>query len=82
MLNSLQVLLRKPVIYSIIKRFIPALIETRWIYVFDAAFWAVQNKELINAVFVKSSNETVKKYLKNKRFSQFSNGSIFKSNGK
>lgn len=74
MLNSLQVLLRKPVIYSIIKRFIPALIETRWIYVFDAAFWAVQNKELINAVFVKSSNETVKKYLKNKRFSQFSNG--------
>ena len=74
LLNSLQVLLRKPDIYSIINRFIPSLVETRWIYLFDAAFWAVKNKEIINSVFMMKANKSIQKYLKQKKFECFQNG--------
>lgn len=74
LLNSLQVLLRKPGFYSTIKKFMPSLIETRWIYLFDVSFWAIANKNLINSILIKSENPTLKKYLKKARFSIFQNG--------
>lgn len=64
-LNSLQVLLRKPVIYSIINKFVPSLVETRWGFLFDVAFWAVTNKKIINTIFVNSTNKSIKKEVQN-----------------
>ena len=74
LLNSLEVLLRKPVIYSNIKKFMPSLIETRLVYIFDASFWAVKNKKVINSILQLTTNQKIKKYLKSSRFNAFSDG--------
>ena len=52
----------------------PTLVETRWVYMFDAAFWAIKNKDLINAILTENPNHAIKKYLKKKRFSVFKSG--------
>lgn len=74
LLNSLQVLLRKPGFYSLIKKYMPSLVETRWIYLFDIAFWAISNKKLINSIFTGTQIPIIKKYFRNARFEIFQKG--------
>lgn len=74
LLNSLQVLLRKPCFYTAIKKFMPSIVETRWVYLFDIAFWALANKSIINSILEKSTNPIVKKYFKIERFAIFEKG--------
>lgn len=73
-LCSLQVLLRKPSLYLCLKKFIPSLIETRWVFMFDVAFWAIQNKEVIDRIFKNTNSKPIKKLLNQKRFAEFKEG--------
>lgn len=74
LLNSLQVLLRKPGFYSLIKKYMPSLVETRWIYLFDIAFWAISNKKLINSIFIGTQIPIITKYFRIPRFEIFRKG--------
>lgn len=49
-LNTIIVLLRKQETIGLIKLVAKSLIETRWVYIFDAAYFLIKHRERINNV--------------------------------
>ena len=47
-LDSLSVLLRKKEVVKALKRKMPDIPETRWVYIYDTAYWVMKHSEEIN----------------------------------
>lgn len=48
-LNTIIVLLRKQEMISLIKLVAKSLVDTRWVYIFDASYFLIKHKDIINS---------------------------------